>query len=180
MRRSTVTRWIARVSLATVAAVGCRSDELAAPMSPSTASRDDGGHDDDVYPGARGHAVACAPRAAAAARRTIGRAGGTLSIGASRLVVPRGALQRETVIVASVRGDTTSALTFGPTGLRFATPVTLVIDVDRCTIDRERAPVVEYVDHAGVVRERIPAAYGPGFHTVTAPITHFSAYQVAY
>jgi hypothetical protein len=113
---------------------------------------------------------------------SIGPAGGTVLLGAHKLVVPAGALSRKVTITARTGTEPGNAIQFGPAGLRFGRPATLTMSFANCTgwgVLRQ-LPLIVYTDdflsileiHLGI----------PNFRnkTVTSFIDHFSRYAVAY
>jgi len=109
-----------------------------------------------------------------------GPSGGTLVLGRNRLIIPSGALAEPTLITATVPDDTIAAIQFQPEGLRFLKPAGLVLDVAGCGIPgSESAPDIVYMNDSGEILERIDAIFSSFWHTVAAPIEHFSQYAVA-
>jgi hypothetical protein len=107
----------------------------------------------------------------------IGPEGGTLHIGRHQLIVPAGALSHATLITGSVPSDGSATIAFEPSGLKFNVPATLVFSVKGC--DAPAAdPSVMYIDDAGRPLEEWPAVFDREREEVTAPILHFSGYQV--
>jgi hypothetical protein len=120
------------------------------------------------------HCVQTEPRTASA---VIGPEGGTLRIGRHRLIVPAGALRERTLITGTVPGDSSATVLFEPSGLKFKAPAILVVSVSGC----EAPPVdpsVIYIDDAGRPVEELPSVFDRTREEVTAPIHHFSGYQV--
>ncbi|HEY4101116.1 MAG TPA: hypothetical protein VGM20_09590 [Gemmatimonadales bacterium] len=109
----------------------------------------------------------------------IGPNGGTVTLGATSLVIPKHALSQLTHIVAlpSLIGKTITVQYF-PEGLKFASdaPPTLTFNTD-CLGNPANAQVV-YTDDFGNILERLPTSRTS--HTISAQIHHFSRYAVAW
>lgn len=118
----------------------------------------------------------CEPRDPQFGAATIGSSGGELIVGPHRLIIPAGALT-ETVQISGtvIEGDTTR-IELEPHGLQFKKPAGLVLDMSSCT----DVPDIVYINELGVVSDPIVAIYSTWWHTVAAPIWHFSGYAVAF
>ena len=164
-----------------LAAIACRTD-LAAPdlsrLAPPAASaaRADKGRAGDWRP----TPVRCLARGPASATARIGRNGGVLSFGGSRLVIPPGALDRGVRITAVTRDDGSGAVDFAPEGLRFHRPASLVLSAMGCATPTAGEPAVVYLGARDEVLETIAATYDRKWKEVAAPITHFSGYAIAF
>lgn len=121
--------------------------------------------------------AACTRRDAQQGSAVIGPAGGTITLGNNQLIVPAGALDTATLITASVPADTIASIHFEPEGLQFRKPAGLVLDGEGCTVSGDGVDVL-YLDDDGAVLERIEATYSNFWHTVAAPISHFSVYAI--
>jgi len=130
--------------------------------------------------GAPGQVVACSNRTEASGSALIGPAGGTLVVGNSRLIIPPGAVTEPTLISGTVPDTTIAIIQFEPTGLQFKKPAGLQLDVSGCNATADDSPAVVYVDDAGNTSERIDAVFSNDWHTVAAPIAHFSGYAFAF
>jgi len=128
--------------------------------------------------GAPGQVVACTNRQESFGSALIGPSGGTLVVGGSRLIVPPGALTEPTLISGTVPDTSVAIIEFEPTGLRFKKAAGLQLDVQGCSADS--SPAVVYVDEAGNTSERIDAVFSNDWHSVAAPIEHFSGYAFAF
>lgn len=133
--------------------------------------------DNDRARSAEAQLLACARREARTNSAVIGPSGGTLFVGANRLVVPAGALTEPTLITGTVPADTIAAIHFEPQGLQFRKPAGLVLDAEGCRRPGDH-PNVLYLDDSSNVLERIEAVYSSWWRTVAAPITHFSVYAI--
>jgi hypothetical protein len=124
--------------------------------------------------------VQCTLREAVRDSAVIGADGGTLIIGQNRLIVPAGALTEPTLITGTVPAENVASIRFEPSGLTFQRPAGLVMDVTGCEVpDPSAVPDVNYLDAAGEIIERINARFAPLWHTIAAPIDHFSQYAIA-
>jgi hypothetical protein len=120
--------------------------------------------------------MACTPRDPQYGTAVIGPSGGELVVGPHRLIVPPGALTRTIEISGTATEDGTPTIYLEPHGLQFKKPAGLILDASNC-ID---VPDVVYIDELGVAAEPIPAVYSTWWHTIAAPIDHFSGYEVAF
>ena len=124
--------------------------------------------------------VRCDVRDPIVSSGVFGPAGGTLIIGASRLIIPGGALRDTVTITGTARGDSTSTVDFAPDGLRFNKPAGLVLDGTGCDLDESSAPSVVNIAADGTILETLEATYDPHWKAVAAPIEHFSGYAIAF
>jgi len=125
------------------------------------------------------HLLTCSPQPYAVSRAVVGPAGGTITVGAHKLVIPAGALATPTTITAEqVRGSTNS-VRFQPAGLTFAKPATLTLSYSNCLLPPLTAKVV-YTDEQLRVLERILSFDLRLSRSVSGAIRHFSRYAVAY
>jgi hypothetical protein len=118
----------------------------------------------------------CTPRDAQSGTATIGPSGGELDVGSTRLIIPAGALTQTIQVSGTSPQGNTPTVYFEPSGLRFKKPAGLVIDASNCT----DVPNVVYINELGVASAPIAAIYSNWWHTVAAPIDHFSGYAVAF
>lgn len=125
-------------------------------------------------------ATGCLTRLASNDVGVFGPAGGTLVFGTSRLIIPPGALHDTVTISATIPGGDVSQVQFAPQGLQFAKPAGLLLDTSGCSSGDTVAPSVVYLSESGDILETIPAVYDPQWHTVAAPIWHFSGYAIAF
>jgi len=119
----------------------------------------------------------CTRREAQSGSAVIGPKGGILVVGNNILYVPPGALDKPTLIQGDVPPTRTASIHLEPAGLRFKKPAGLRLDASGCS-DVSEYPTVLYLDDDGNVLERIDATYSNWWHTVAAPITHFSVYAI--
>jgi len=120
--------------------------------------------------------LGCAQRDAQYGAADIGPKGGVLIVGRNWLIIPPGALRKTIHVTGYVPTDTSITIHLEPHGLRFQKPAGLILDASTCT----NVPNVIYLDEQGVVAERIRAVYSTWWHTIAAPIDHFSNYAIAF
>jgi hypothetical protein len=106
----------------------------------------------------------------------IGPNGGDLVVGPNRLIIPPGALTQTVQISGTAPEGTVPSIILEPHGLQFKKPAGLLLDASNCT----DVPDVVYINELGVVSNPIPAIYSTWWHTIAAPIDHFSGYAVAF
>jgi hypothetical protein len=182
MTRASLHRRAALAGAALLTVCACRAADLSAPSStltPESASALRGG---PAPSGTRKtpKPVACDPRPAASVSDVIGPRGGVLRFGASRLIVPAGALHEKVRITATTRGDASATVDFQPDGLRFHKPAGLVLDADGCDTPADGVPSVVHLGADGQVLETIAATFDRRWKEVAAPIVHFSGYAIAF
>jgi hypothetical protein len=175
---------LAAIALAALACDSPMQPERAAAAGPSLARSANGQlhamNAGAANAGAPGQVVACSNRQSAVGSALIGPSGGTLVVGNSRLIVPPGALTEPTLISGTVPDTAIAIIEFEPTGLHFRKPAGLQLDVAGCNATTYDSPAVVYVDDAGNTSERIDAVFSNDWHTVAAPIEHFSGYAFAF
>ena len=126
--------------------------------------------------GAIGRLAGCTPRDPQYGTATIGPSGGELDVGASRLIIPPGALTRTVQVSGTVTADSTLRIDLQPTGLQFKKSAGLILDASNCLA----VPDVVYINELGVASPPILAIYSTWWRTIAAPIDHFSGYAVAF
>ncbi|CAN5511141.1 hypothetical protein BH09GEM1_BH09GEM1_16670 [soil metagenome] len=122
----------------------------------------------------------CETRIASVDAGVFGPQGGTLIFGTSRLIIPAGALRDTVTISATTPNGDAGRVEFRPQGLQFAKAAGLLLDTSGCAVGSAQAPTVVYLSESGEVLETIPAVYDPHWHTIAAPIEHFSGYAIAF
>ncbi|MBA3443429.1 MAG: hypothetical protein H0T58_01030 [Gemmatimonadales bacterium] len=123
--------------------------------------------------------LVCSSQPYQVTRRTIGYDGGTIQVGTHRLVIPRGALWRQTTITAEQMPGRTNSVRFSPEGLQFERPAGLVMDYSNCLVVLLQKRIV-YTDESLKILEVLRSLDLFGRRSVSAPIDHFSRYAVAY
>lgn len=165
-----------------LAVLACRAD-LAGPGERPPASPPPSVQRHDAkspLPRAGPSPVACLPRHPASVSALVGPTGGVLAFGASRLIVPPGALHATVRLSAVTRGDASATVDFFPEGLRFHKPAGLVLSATGCLTPAEGVPSVVYLGENGEILETIAATYDRRGKEVAAPIVHFSGYAIAF
>lgn len=112
----------------------------------------------------------------------IGPSGGQLVVGSSRVIVPPGALNKKVLVTATMPAGEfiTVRFEFQPDGLVFKKPAGLVLNASGCDIQEWQAPNIVYLGDNGEILEYIESSYSNFWHTVAAPIWHFSGYAIAW
>jgi hypothetical protein len=112
--------------------------------------------------------------------QAIGPSGGQISIGPHTLRIPKGALGKSTVSITAVllTGTGTNVVRLGPDGLRFRTAVYLRMSYANCQ-EAPRSRLVAYMNNGKIV-EKPPSVDDPVSQGVTAALSHFSNYAVAW
>lgn len=130
--------------------------------------------------GGKGHQVAtCFIPSDYVVSARIGPKGGKLDLGhKNALVFPAGALKTETTITARVPAGTQAKVQFTPEGLTFPVPAKLTLSYSECVLPSTNVTVA-YL-RADTVVEVESSVSDPKGKTVTAVISHFSSYAVAY
>jgi hypothetical protein len=170
-------RRIARWSVASlILAAACATNE---PTSPTATSRFDKGGLPGSKPGVvalNGRMHGCTPTDPQYGVATIGPSGGELVVGSSRLIVPPGALTTTVTISGRSGTDSVPAIYFEPHGLQFKKSAGLILDASSCTDVPDVVYLNDVIDPSPLIR----AVYSSLWHTVAAPIDHFSGYEVAF
>lgn len=123
--------------------------------------------------------LVCSSQPYAVTRKTIGYEGGTIQVGSHTLVIPRGALRKNTTITAEQMPGRTNSVRFSPEGLQFERPAGLVMDYKNCLLVLVQKRIV-YTDENLNILEVLRSLDLFRSRTVAAPIDHFSRYAVAY
>jgi len=157
------------------------------PAAPASALHDFNGdwHDGLPVPGSGGNAsnganahtqpIACNVPARDSVSKVIGASGGILDVGPTRLIIPPGALTKDTLVTGVVPAGNTVTVQFSPQGLHFKKPAGLIIDATNCS----NVPNVLWINEVGGENELIVAIYSNWWHLIAAPLDHFSLYTLA-
>jgi hypothetical protein len=137
--------------------------------------------------GARGFAAPAPPElfscnggGPATGAKVIGPAGGTVAFGPHSLIIPAGALSVPTPITAATLHGDTLAVTFGPSGLQFKQPATLVLSYKHCTVQpADTLSVVLVNDQMTEVIQMVPSQDKKLKQAVEGLIQHFSVYAAS-
>lgn len=163
-----------------VSIAACGSTDTTAPPLRATAGASRDLHDGRMVPGSMGNAessgqpVACTVPAALTGSALIGPSGGELDVGPHRLIIPPGALTAVTLVSGTVPAGSTIRIDFEPEGLQFKKPAGLILDASSCA----GVPNVVYLNEDGGIEEHIEAIFSNWWHTIAAPIDHFSGYML--
>jgi hypothetical protein len=136
------------------------------------------------HPGAKGgpevQLMRCEPHDYAADAAIIGPNGGTLHAGEHELVIPKGALDHEELIVAEAPTSSLVDVRFAPEGIQFLKPAQLKLSYKGCVRPTSADLFVAYIDQARRVLELPPSVDMKVSDEVEADIGHFSRYAIAY
>jgi len=124
--------------------------------------------------------VRCEPRPYDADAAIIGPEGGTLDIGEHQLVIPRGALTRDELIIAEAPTSSLVDVEFSPEGLTFGRPAELTLSYEGCDVPADIGLVLAYVGWGNRILELPPSQDQRDRSEVVGKIEHFSQYAVAY
>lgn len=117
---------------------------------------------------------------AAIGAQWIGPAGGTVAFGPHSLIVPEGALKFPTWISAAALHGDTLAVTFGPSGLQFKKPATLVLSYKQCAAQPADALSIVLVNNKMTeLIQMVPSNDKTQNQTVEGQIQHFSVYAAS-
>jgi hypothetical protein len=120
--------------------------------------------------------INCSPKDSSYGSALIGASGGDLIIGPHRLIVPPGALTQPTLISGTVPAGKPFQIDLQPHGLTFKKAAGLVLDASSCVA----VPDIVYLIDGITPSDPIEATYSNWWHTIAAPIWHFSGYAVAF
>ena len=173
-------------AVAAVVIASCRGEGATAPSAPVAASATAPQRllglplgDVPLVGGLTKGLLSCDVRQGYSASKTIGSAGGVISVGAHTLVIPPGALASNTLISASAPAGSTVQVHFEPSGLRFAKPTALTMSYGDCGLVQGLLVKVVYVDSRSNILEVLTSLPNLLNRTVTAPVSHFSNYALA-
>jgi hypothetical protein len=122
----------------------------------------------------------CKPRPYDGEAAIIGPDGGTLHIGEHELVIPKGALSQEELIVADAPTSSLVDVDFYPEGLKFAQSAKLTLSYKDCLVPATVDLRLAYVGWGLRILELPPSQDIRDLSEVTGDIDHFSRYAVAY
>jgi hypothetical protein len=122
----------------------------------------------------------CQPRPYEGDAAIVGPEGGTLEVGEHRLVIPRGALTREELIVAEAPTSSLVDVEFAPEGLTFERPAELTLSYKGCDVPPDIDLRLAYVGFGHRILELPPSEDRKELFQVVGEIGHFSQYAVAY
>jgi hypothetical protein len=122
----------------------------------------------------------CEPRDYTADAAIIGPNGGTLHVGPHELVIPKGALDHEELIVAEAPTSSLVDVRFSPSGLQFLKPAQLKLSYHGCVRPTSADLLVAYLGWGNQILELPPSVDLRSDDEVEAEIGHFSRYAIAY
>lgn len=122
----------------------------------------------------------CEPRPYDADAAIIGPSGGTLHAGEHELVIPKGALDHEELIVMEAPTSSRVDVRLEPEGLQFQRPAALTLSYKGCVVPTIADLLVAYLGHGNQILELPPSSDFRNEDKVEADIGHFSRYAVAY
>ena len=123
--------------------------------------------------------LVCKPQPYVITKKVIDAEGGTIEVGSHTLVIPKGALRKQTTITAEQLYGGTNSVRFGPEGLRFDVAASLTMSYKNCLVGILPKRIV-YTDETLKVLELLRSVDLFNKKAVTSPIDHFSRYAVAY
>jgi hypothetical protein len=123
--------------------------------------------------------LVCSSQPYEVTRETVGYEGGIIQVGTHTLVIPRGALRRQTTITAEQMPGSTNSIRFSPEGLQFERPAVLTMSYKNCLIVLV-AKKIAYTDENLKILEVLRSIDLFGKKIVAAPIDHFSRYAVTW
>jgi hypothetical protein len=136
------------------------------------------------HPGEKGgpevQLMRCEPRDFSADAAIIGPDGGTLHVGPHELVIPKGALDHEELIVAEAPTSSLVDVRFAPEGIQFQKPAQLTLSYKDCVRPTSADLFVAYLGQGNRVLEVPPSVDMKVDDKVDADIGHFSRYAIAY
>ncbi len=133
-----------------------------------------------ISPSSEGSLLSCPTLPYDSVTQVIGPAGGSISVGPHRLLIPPGAVYKDEVSITAVlpMGAGVSTVDLRPSGYRFKTPVYLSMSYATC----QESPLSKQVAYTvgGKVVEKRPSVDDAQSQTVTGQLDHFSNYAVAW
>jgi hypothetical protein len=114
-------------------------------------------------------------------QKWIGPSGGTIRVNDHVLVIPQGALSRNTLITAEAPADYVASVRFQPEGLHFARKATLTLDYSDCPLGRlQLLKRVAYTTDDLDILSFLLSRDNLLLMRVSADLDHFSRYAVAW
>jgi len=136
------------------------------------------------HPGEKGgpetQFLRCEPQAYDADAAIIGPNGGTLHPGPHELVIPKGALDHEELILAEAPTTSTVDVRFTPEGLQFLKPAQLTLSYKGCVRPTNSDFTVAYVGQGNRILELLQSIDQKVDDKVDADISHFSRYAIVW
>lgn len=175
-------RALITMAVVAVTALGCFSDMGPTAISTPDVPRTSGSLLGSTVSLLNG-LLACAPQPYAADTVTVGPRGGTIVMGAQRLVIPAGALNHTVTIIGEAPSDNVVSVRFQPEGLQFnpARSPRLTLDYSSCGLVRNLLPKrIAYTTDRLDILSLLPSLDDLLHQRVSADIHHFSRYAVAW
>jgi hypothetical protein len=123
----------------------------------------------------------CNPMPTYTATKTIGSAGGVISVGPHALVIPQGALRTPTTITATAPSGRVNRVQFEPEGLEFERSATLSMSYANCNLLGKILPKrIAYVDDDLNILYYLLSLDILQLRRVQGRVDHFSSYAVAW
>jgi hypothetical protein len=122
----------------------------------------------------------CEPRPYDGDAAIVGPDGGTLRVGEHQLVIPKGALTREELIIAEAPTSSLVDVEFSPEGLTFGLPAELTLRYKGCDVPADIDLVLAYIGWGNRILEVPPSQDRRDLSEVVGEVGHFSQYAVAY
>jgi hypothetical protein len=125
--------------------------------------------------------INCTPEQYTVASAIIGPNGGVLRVGQHTLVIPSGALTANVTIQGEVITGNANSVRFSPEGLTFRASPTLTMSYRNCSgLGMLLPKKIVYTDERLSLLEILRSLDLPGEKLVSAPLSHFSRYAIAY
>ena len=172
------------LGLLMVAGTSCTTDTAVAPSEPTITPElgllDNGGL---LGTGLLKGLLYCRPLPSASVTKTIGLAGGTISMGPHSIYFPPGALSSPVSITAQVVSDSVNSVRLLPEGLHFnrGRPAKLTLSYANCSLVSRLIPKkIVYTSERLNILQVLLSLDNILAQKVSAPLDHFSRYAVAY
>jgi hypothetical protein len=125
--------------------------------------------------------VACPRQQYAKTVQTVGSNGGTINFGRHKLVIPRGALNRNVTITAEAPADFVASAKFAPEGLQFARDAKLTLDYSNCPLARlDLFKHIAYTTDLLAILNLLNSQDNILTAKISTDLEHFSRYAVAW
>jgi hypothetical protein len=152
------------------------------PLAPAPAPAASADLLSDLFKVTNNLLVACPNTRTVSSTRTIGSAGGTITVGNHSLTIPRGALSRNVTITATAPAGNYNHVDFAPEGLRFSAPVTITMSYANCGLLTSLVPKRIVYTNNGLtsILQILPGLDDLLKRKVTGRTDHFSDYVMAW
>ena len=156
----------------------CGIDQPAAPVAPSAPDASLLGIDLTQTVKSVLEPLSCNTQGFGSVTKTIGRNGGSITVGPHTLIVPPNALDRDVAITATAPKGSHILVEFQPEGLQFRTQAALSLSYKECGL-LVLNPKVVYVDDNFRVLETLLTVPNLFSKNATGKVEHFSGYSLA-